>query len=185
MWRTHPDYPNYLEVSDAGEVRSLTRKSPKGRTLQGKVLRPSKTRDGHLRVGVTTASGTRHVYVHVLVLETFVGPRPAPNFDARHLNGIPSDNRLSNLAWGTKRQNRLDDLANGVTPGIDKTHCPYGHEYTPENNTKSKYAAGNGSGQKTCRACSNARSYARRHNLPFDPKIADAYYERIKTRAYP
>ncbi len=46
--------------------------------------------------------------VHILVLETFVCPRP-PGMEARHLDGDPANNALSNLQWGTRQEN-LDDM---------------------------------------------------------------------------
>ena len=46
-------------------------------------------------------------YIHRLVLETFVGPCPKGT-QCRHLNNDKLDNRLSNLIWGTQKQNQLD-----------------------------------------------------------------------------
>jgi hypothetical protein len=45
--------------------------------------------------------------VHRLVLEAFVGPCP-DGMEARHLSGDPADNRLENLEWGTRADNRAD-----------------------------------------------------------------------------
>ena len=52
------------------------------------------------------------VLVHVLVLEAFVGPRPAGH-EGRHLDDVRSNNTLSNLAWGTQGENYQDALRNG------------------------------------------------------------------------
>ncbi len=41
-------------------------------------------------------------YVHHIILETFVGPRP-DNHYAAHRNGDVSDNRLVNLEWREHR----------------------------------------------------------------------------------
>ena len=46
-------------------------------------------------------------------MEAFVGPRPEGN-EVLHLNGNPSDNRLENLKYGTRRENILMDYATGV-----------------------------------------------------------------------
>jgi hypothetical protein len=43
-------------------------------------------------------------YVHILVLEAFVSPRP-PGMETCHRNGDRKDNRLSNLRWCTHKEN--------------------------------------------------------------------------------
>lgn len=95
-WRAVPSWPG-VEVSDAGDVRS-----PRG------PMRAFPGHGGHLR----TYWRGRNAYVHRLVLEAFRGPCPA-NEEARHLNDVPTDNRLENLAWGTRRENLLDRRVTG------------------------------------------------------------------------
>src|SRR5262249_12949164 len=56
-----------------------------------------------------------------------------PHHEVRHLNGIRTDNRPENLAWGTKSENMQDAVRHGTHLETRKTHCPEGHEYTPEN----------------------------------------------------
>jgi hypothetical protein len=51
--------------------------------------------------------------VHQLVLEAFAGPRPE-NCQVRHLDGDPSNNKLDNLAWGTKAENEADKIKHGT-----------------------------------------------------------------------
>ena len=55
--------------------------------------------------------------VHQLVLEAFVGKRPVVTgtlVDVLHLNGVPYDNRLENLRYGTRSENLKQDYATGV-----------------------------------------------------------------------
>jgi hypothetical protein len=42
--------------------------------------------------------------VSVLVCTAFHGPKPTPKHEARHLNGVSTDDRPENLAWGTHKQ---------------------------------------------------------------------------------
>jgi hypothetical protein len=55
------------------------------------------------------------VKVHVLVKETFNGPRPEKH-DCCHLDGDKLNNRLDNLAWKTKSNHAREDYALGIWP---------------------------------------------------------------------
>ena len=54
----------------------------------------------------------KFVFVHVLVLETFVGPCP-PGMQCRHLDGNRQNNRRKNLVWGTHAENEADRVRHG------------------------------------------------------------------------
>jgi len=99
MWLPIPGYPDY-DVSDQGQVRS--RKSGTPRILK---LRPHM--GGYKLVRLFSKGSWKDFTVHSLVLLTFVGPRPE-GLCIRHLNSDPSDNSLSNLAYGTLSENMLD-----------------------------------------------------------------------------
>jgi NUMOD4 motif/HNH endonuclease len=150
-WRPVMGYEGLYEVSDLGRVRSLDRMT--GRRLRrGRILKaiPQK-RGGHLHVSLC-ADGTEVVrHVHRIVLEAFVGPRP-DGMETRHLDGDPVNNALTNICWGTYADNRQDMLRHGKHPNSRKTHCPRGHEYTPENTYRSSARGGRG-----CRECRKLR----------------------------
>ncbi|RUU22663.1 HNH endonuclease [Mesorhizobium sp. M7A.F.Ca.AU.002.06.1.1] len=52
-------------------------------------------------------------YVHLLVLEAFVGPRP-DGLEGCHNDGNPDNNRLDNLRWDTPESNQADRIAHGT-----------------------------------------------------------------------
>lgn len=114
IWKAVPGYEGQYEVSDHGRVRSLTRivmcsgpvKGTYASVKKGRVLRPGPSNTGHLTV-VLGKHQTRSV--HDLVLRAFIGP-PLPKHECRHLNSIPSDNRLVNLCWGTRSENGRDKI---------------------------------------------------------------------------
>jgi transcriptional regulator len=54
-------------------------------------------------------------FVHRLVLEAFVGPRPE-GLVGLHGDGDPSNNRLSNIRWSTSIENAADRQRHGRTP---------------------------------------------------------------------
>lgn len=98
IWKDVPGYEGQYRVSDAGNVLSYRR------CAEGRPLRPGRMPMGHLSVALGRGNSQ---CVHKLVLLAFVGP-PPPGHECRHLNGIPSDNRLVNLCWGTRSENLRD-----------------------------------------------------------------------------
>ena len=67
-----------------------------------------------------------------MVARAFIGPRPEGQ-GVRHLDDNKRNNALTNLVYGTGVENQADSIRNGTNACIRKTHCKYGHEYTPEN----------------------------------------------------
>lgn len=118
-WRPIPGCMGY-EVSNLGGIRSY-RGVGRYSTKVSNSPHPLKpvTYGRYLAVFVSPLSGTPHKkrHVHRLVLEAFVGPRPFPRAEARHLNGVKTDNRAKNLAWGTHRENGRDAIRLGEMRG--------------------------------------------------------------------
>jgi hypothetical protein len=54
------------------------------------------------------------VYVHTLVLEAYIGPRPDGSI-ARHGKRGTLVNTADNLSWGTPRKNQLDRVRDGTS----------------------------------------------------------------------
>lgn len=104
LWKPIPGWDALYFVSSVGRVWSVRNKC---------VLRPRRHRDGHLEVNLFNAGVCCMMKVHRLVLMAFVEPPPSHTSVARHLNDVPDDNRLVNLAWGTPRDNTADSIANG------------------------------------------------------------------------
>lgn len=103
-------HPNY-EVSDLGLVR---RKTPGPHTHAGRFLKPYPDKDGYLTVGMYKDGRVRTCKVATLVLEAFVGPKPSPDHEAAHGDGVRDHNALSNLRWATSKENQADRLAHGT-----------------------------------------------------------------------
>ena len=103
-WKSIPGFDGLYEVSDQGRIKSFRRYPA------GKILRPGRMPAGHLSVALGRGNSQ---CVHKLVLLAFVGPAPKKH-ECRHLNGNPSDNRLKNLRWGTRRENIKDAVKHGT-----------------------------------------------------------------------
>ena len=115
IWRDIPGYEGAYQVSSLGRVRSLPRIIPVydsvrqvvyARPCPGKILRQSVCdKAGH--VSVHLGKYSRGIPVHQLVLLAFQGLPPL-GMEAMHLNGVPMDNRLENLQYGTHSRNMID-----------------------------------------------------------------------------
>lgn len=57
--------------------------------------------------------------VHRLILEAFIGPRP-PGFYACHIDDNRTNNKLSNLKWGSPKENGQDAKRNNRMPSGTK-----------------------------------------------------------------
>lgn len=123
VWKAIPGYEGRYEVSDMGRVRSLphyVRLVAQGKETRrlspGRILKPGKQmQSGHVSVSLGRHNSR---LVHQLVLEAFVGPRPAAPkgslIDVLHLNSNPADNRLVNLRYGTRSENIRQDWREGT-----------------------------------------------------------------------
>lgn len=81
-------------------------------------LRPSMTGGNYLGVSLCSRRAgidkvTRHV--HELVALAFLGPPPSAEHEVRHLDGDRTNNRPSNLVYGTAKENAADREAHGRT----------------------------------------------------------------------
>lgn len=141
-WAPIPGYEGAYEASDAGRIRSL-----RGGRRKPRILRASAdSRRGYLKVNLCLDNVIRTHKVHRLVALTFLG---LSDLHVLHWNDDPADNRLENLRYGTNSENVLDSVRNGTHAGTKRTHCPRGHEYTPENTIRSGR-------KRQCRECKRA-----------------------------
>jgi hypothetical protein len=91
-------------------------------------------------------------YVHLLVAEAFIGPKPEGQ-QTRHRDGNPDNNQATNLHYGTRGDNQRDSVEHGTHNMARKTECRNGHPYS-EGNT---YVVFNkGSYERRCRICTSA-----------------------------
>ncbi|MFE0413609.1 HNH endonuclease signature motif containing protein [Streptomyces tendae] len=148
-----PGFPDYLATDD-GRIYSKPRRRLDGRRIRGRWLKGSPNSKGYLTVHLYR-DGRYTKGVHVLVAEAFHGPRPAGQV-VRHLNGDPSDNRASNLTYGTQSENTRDAVRHGTHGMARRTHCPNGHPLEGDNLRPDR------SGFRLCLACDRVRARVRR-----------------------
>lgn len=180
-WRPIPGYEDLYEASDQGRVRSLDRRAwrlsrgtwalipYKGRVLKWKF---NKLTPGVPRV-ILSRDGTDTTFkVAVLVMAAFHGERPTPDTCVCHWNDIPTDNRLSNLRYGTKSENGYDRVRNGLHFQTFKDRCPRRHLLREPNLVP-------GHRGRTCLACSKAGMYLKSRKHPDMQARSDWKYREI------
>ena len=163
QWRPVVGYEGLYEVSNCGNVRSLDRRILRSDGLHmrvpGRNLKQTRNGPGYCRV-ILSKVGTKPktVWVHRLVLESFVGPCPE-GMEACHNDSDPSNNSLENLRWDTHAANMQDKVENW-------TVCKNGHPITPDN----LYTRPGG--RRQCRKCRNEdkKRYNHRNYKPKPPK---------------
>ena len=117
--------------------------------------------------------------VHVLVAQAFLGSRPE-GMHVCHIDGDKTNNNLSNLKYGTPKENWQDFRENpqSTTHAIARETCPRGHILNGENLMKSQLRRG----WRSCLACSRASAYIKngKYGKTQDQqKLANKYYEEI------
>ena len=113
LWRAVVGFGDRYEVSNCGNVRALF-VGNHGQFKAGRLLRPEIKPSGYLVVRLYRKDmSSISKRVHVLILESFVGPRP-DNQVARHLDGIKTHNVVENLKWGTTKENCQDAKRHGT-----------------------------------------------------------------------
>lgn len=121
-WKAVPGYEGRYLVSSYGRLYSVPRRiekqHPSGTVFSVwwkgglRKLRPDSY--GYPCAYFGRLPGPLHngVQIHTVVLLTFVGAKPQGS-DVRHLDGDIKNNRLDNLAYGTRTQNILDARKSG------------------------------------------------------------------------
>ena len=113
IWKSIAGFEGFYEISDRGRVRSLDRivggpLGPNTRIFPGKLLQPVIMKIGYQKVSLRNGARTQQRYVHELVLETFIGPRPQGAV-ARHFpDACKTNNAVNNLCWGAEWENAGD-----------------------------------------------------------------------------
>jgi hypothetical protein len=77
---------------------------------------------GHIKVDLRIGVRQRlRTSIHQLMMLAFCGP-PAPGQEVRHRDGLPANNILSNLEYGTRRENIRDEINQGTYEFGENNH---------------------------------------------------------------
>jgi hypothetical protein len=115
-WKPVVGLEDCYEVSSLGRIRSLPRRLATWygtRASHARILKTKVGKNGYLNIALQRNRELTHTTVHAVVLKTFVG-QPWPGQEVMHINGDRLDCRLSNLSWGTRKQNMFDQYRHGT-----------------------------------------------------------------------
>jgi hypothetical protein len=112
VWKSVVGYEGRYEISTSLRVASLPRK---GRLLR-RILKQSLNSHGCPVVALCVHGKQTIHYISHLVADAFLPPKSPTDQVLRHLNDDPTDNRIENLAWGTRKDNAQDAMCNGKRP---------------------------------------------------------------------
>ena len=119
-WRWVVGWKGYYLISSFGRVKSVARTIQRSDgthdRIKSRLLRPWSIRSGHLNVTLYRSGKRKNRLIHQLVMEAFVGPRPK-GMEVRHFpDRDPTNNRLDNLQYGTRKENTADQTIHGTRP---------------------------------------------------------------------
>lgn len=119
-WRPVVGHEGFYEVSSEGRVRSLPKPGWRGCVFH----------NGRYKILATTVGGRaknykrvmlmnpkRHAYVHHLVAEAFLGPRPE-GMVVLHKDDKTFDNRAEHLRYGDRDENETDRMVKRVAKNL-------------------------------------------------------------------
>lgn len=127
-WKEIPGY-NYL-ISDHGRVYSLFRNH---------LLKPGLDKDGYFLVRLAKAGIGKSYRLHNLEMKIFKGLPEDPKMVVMHLDDNPQNNILTNLKYGTTKENISDSYNKGRHREAIALQERFGNKYQP---TKRVYLLG-------------------------------------------
>ena len=127
-WLVVKGYEGLYEVSDTGQVRSITReclhKNGVITLYKGKVLAQTANKNTrYMMCNLWRDNKGKSCYVHRLVAEAFI-PNPDNLAEVNHIDGDRQNNHLNNLEWVTREGN----LRHAIDTGLRK----YQNRYTED-----------------------------------------------------
>lgn len=105
IWMPIPGYVNLFSVSDCGRVRRENN-ARTGGYKAGRIYENKLMPNGYFMTRLNLNGKTIAIMTHRLVAMAFLGIPDDPAFEVNHKNGNKQDNRVSNLEWVTRSENK-------------------------------------------------------------------------------
>lgn len=164
IWKDVIGYEGLYQVSNFGEVRSVPRKSTKGRVLKQYISK----HNGYCYVSLSKANKHIGKRVHKLVCKAFMegiedGYDKLKTID--HINGDKTDNRLENLRVCSQSENQLNAYKLGLNPICGVTVINLDTFEVYNSYTEASRAIGGKKGYPVARVCRGELSHYRGHHF--------------------
>ena len=121
-WRPVVSHPARYEVSSLGRVRVFVQKDTGPMVTCRDLTKllaqvPGGRANNYLRVHLYGPE--RFAFVHCLVAEAFIGPRPFPGAVVLHKDDNGHDNQAEHLRYGDRDENECDRHVRAVAPDLE------------------------------------------------------------------
>jgi hypothetical protein len=118
IWKRVPGFEERYEASTFGRIRSLDFSYISGQysahiTKKGIINKLSLNNAGYNIVRMTKDGHRRTFIAHRVIAKTFI-PNPDNKPQVNHINGIKTDNSVTNLEWSTCSENHKHAFKNGL-----------------------------------------------------------------------
>ena len=117
VWKDVQEFKGILQVSNKGRVRTLDRickaKNNGTQISKGMLRKPTKDKQGYLKVVMTVDGVIYARRVHRLVAKEFI-KNPLNKPEVNHIDGVKDNNNVDNLEWVTAKENVRHAYANNL-----------------------------------------------------------------------
>ena len=142
IWKDVQEFKGVLQISSKGRVRTLDRvckgKNNSNKIVKGMLRKPTKDKQGYLKV-VLTINGTVYCRrVHRLVAKEFIS-NPLNKPEVNHIDGLKDNNEVTNLEWVSASENVKHAHDNNLIKPF-KRNILKGHENPNSRFTESQVA---------------------------------------------
>jgi len=121
IWKDIPDYEGYYQASDWGRIKNIKKSKMTG-IRKNKILKSYHCKDGRVIICLCKNNIKKTIFIHQLILKTFIGPCPEGMVSCHHPDPSQSNNHIDNLRWDTRKANEADKIKQG------RKHGPRGEE---------------------------------------------------------
>jgi hypothetical protein len=117
IWKPVPEWENLYEVSNLGNLRSVSR-TIRNRYYEGQLLKLISGKSGYMYASLKDRSNDRQclALAHRLIAKVFI-PNPDNKPQVNHIDGNKSNIGTTNLEWCTVSENAIHAFKTGLRRG--------------------------------------------------------------------